>query len=109
MISLSLSLIAVGLPVLCGRSFVHSSAGRQWIESYAVHYHLSPSVAGDLTPLLRAGDDATNVKWLLATETNPELQQLYSSHRPILQMALRRWREKQLKKSQRQEEEPESK
>jgi hypothetical protein len=65
----------------------------QWIESYAMHFHLSPSVAAELTPLLRAGDDAKDVKWLLASEDNPEMQKLYGSHRPILQMAVRKWKE----------------
>lgn len=65
----------------------------QWIESAVFHRHLDESLASELTPLLHAGDDANEVKWLRATPDEPDMRSLYASHRPIVELAVRRWKE----------------
>lgn len=58
------------------------------METFCQQYHLSPSLAAALTPLLVAGDDAREVKWLLARSSEPDFQSLYGSHRAILLRAV---------------------
>lgn len=65
----------------------------QWMESYCLHYHLSPDVASELTPYLRAGDDARAVRWMKIDPNQTEFQQLYASHRPIIERAAEKWKE----------------
>ena len=59
------------------------------------HSHLDASLAADLSSLLRAGDDANEVKWLRTTVDEPDMQNLYASHRPIVQLAVHKWKEAQ--------------
>jgi ADP-ribose pyrophosphatase YjhB (NUDIX family) len=64
-----------------------------WIESFGMHYHLSDELAQELTPHLKAGDDASEVKWLLASEDEPDFKKLYGSHRPIVERTVRMWKQ----------------
>lgn len=52
-----------------------------WIETVAIHRHLSPEEADSLQ--LSAGDDAAAVKWMTASMDNEEYVNLYASHRQI--------------------------
>ena len=52
-----------------------------WIETVAIHRHLSPEEADSLQ--LSAGDDASAVKWMTASMDNEEYVNLYASHRQI--------------------------
>ncbi len=56
-----------------------------WMETVAANFHLPPAVAGSLT--LRAGDDASAVRWI---DITPGLQ-LYASHRNFVALAAARF------------------
>ncbi len=56
-----------------------------WLETVAAHFHLPPKVAWTLT--LRAGDDASAVRWI---DITPGLQ-LYASHRNFVALAAKRY------------------
>lgn len=67
------------------------------MESYCVHYPLSPSLASSLTPLLRAGDDAKEVGWVdLGSVDHASWQpsaDTYPCHRNILKMLKEKWKQ----------------
>ena len=58
-----------------------------WMETTAVHFHISdPVLAHGLT--LNAGDDAQSVRWLDIDDAKPEFKNLYASHRSLVLRAL---------------------
>lgn len=79
----------------CVCDFLSCFPVAQWIESAVFHSHLDTPLAAALSSLLRAGDDANEVKWLRATADEPDMQNLYASHRPIVQLAVHKWKEAQ--------------
>ena len=68
-----------------------------WIESCVFHAHLSADDAAALTPLLKAGDDAKEVRWMAvsAEGESDEMKKLYASHKLIVQLAVQQWKDKQ--------------
>jgi hypothetical protein len=87
------------IPCAGGRSLFCSLLvppfARQWLESSVFHSHLDSKLAAELSPLLRAGDDATQVRWLRITHDSEDIDKLYGSHKPIVLLAAARWKEKQ--------------
>jgi len=71
-----------------------------WLESSVFHAHLDRELASELTPLLRAGDDATEVRWIRIAESSPDVQKLYGSHKRIVLLAAAKWREKRKQQGQ---------
>lgn len=69
-----------------------------WMESCVFHAHLSAADAAALTPLLQAGDDAKEVRWMKVSADDAEseeMKKLYASHKLIVQLAVQRWKDKQ--------------
>jgi ADP-ribose pyrophosphatase len=62
------------------------STDHAWIETTAMHLHLSPQLANTIE--LQAGDDARAVTWLKISKEN--LGKLYANHRDFVIMALRK-------------------
>jgi hypothetical protein len=62
------------------------------METVAVHFHLAPELGTLMRKSLRAGDDATDVKWLDVTD--PEsYADLHASHQSLVDIALSKMRE----------------
>ena len=75
----------------------------QWMESVVFHAHLSPALSSVISPLLRAGDDAAEVKWMRcggSAADEEDLNRLYASHKAIVQLAVQQWKETRRKEKQ---------
>ncbi len=54
-----------------------------WMETTAFHFHCSPTL-GAMLPLA-AGDDAANVMWLDVDDAQPKYNNLYASHKELVE------------------------
>jgi len=62
-----------------------------WMETAAIHFHCSPELAKALP--LKAGDDAAQVRWLKVSDSQPEYQNLFASHKSFADLAVSKLRE----------------
>lgn len=75
-----------GVCVFKGYVDDHRTTDNAWIETVAVHRHISPEEADSLQ--LSAGDDAAAVKWMTMSMDNEAYVNLHASHRQITDSVL---------------------
>jgi len=66
----------------CGYVDDPRNTDNAWMETSAFLFECSEDDAKELK--LVSGDDASAVKWIEATDSNPDYQNLYASHKPMV-------------------------